>query len=290
MTIDELQNSDANLKLLAAQRQLYLQAKRIQHLREAGTVGLAAIAPLIYYLIPSSRSTLAIIGASWLLVSRLLLESLEKGKVKQAATIQEQFDIGLFRLPWNHVLVGSRISPELINSAASSDKGDKQKLRDWYPNTENIPYPANVLLCQRASLVWDWRLRRVYAWGVIFLTILIFLCGVMVAVATNSTLLSYLLALLFPSLAALLSGIEIAKTQFSIAEEKFELEKVVSTAWNNGLKDPGTVSLDLCRDIQDSIYGLRNKRHLVPEKLYTWLQDKYEIDMRSAVEEITVEA
>lgn len=290
MSIYELQNLDENLRLLAAQRQLYGEAKRLQQWREAGTIGLVAIAPLIYYLVPNSRTALALVGAAWLLVSRLLLENIEKEKVKQAATIQEQFDTGLFGLPWNKVLVGNKVSPELVNSAATSYEGDKQELKNWYPNTDDIPFPLNILLCQRANLVWDWRLRRRYASIVLTLTALIFFAGVAIGLATNSTLLTYLLAILIPSLAALTSGIEIVKTQFSIADEKYQLEKLVSVAWNEGLRDQKSVSKDLCRNIQDSIYVLRNKRHMVPDRVYRWLQDRYEIDMQSAVEGLVREA
>jgi hypothetical protein len=290
MTIYEAQNLDANLKLLAAQRQLYGQAKRWQHWREAGTIVLAAIAPLIYYLSPNSRTILAFVGAAWLLISRLLLESVEKEKIKQAATIQEQFDTNLFALPWNRVLVGNKISPEIVNSAATSYKGDKQQLRNWYPDTSSMPYPLDVLICQRAGLVWDWRLRQHYAWIVIILTILVFSFGILVGIVTNSTLLTYFLALLIPSLAAIMSGVEIAKTQFSIAEEKKQVEKVASAAWNEELKNPNSVSKDLCRDIQDSIYLLRNKKYLISDILYEWLQRRYEFDMQAAAEEFKLEA
>jgi len=172
----------------------------MQHWRVAGTVGLAAAAPLIYYLIPNSRATLAVIGGVWLVVSRAILEGIEAKKVKQAATIQEQFDVDLFNLPWNQVLVGDRVSPELVSSAAASFKGDREKLKGWYADTGNIPYPLGVLLCQRANLVWDWRLRRQYAWIVSILTVFLFSLGIVLAIVTNLTLLDYLLALLIPSL------------------------------------------------------------------------------------------
>ena len=228
MRIFEHQNTPAKLKLLAAQRHFYTQAKQLQCWRVLGTIGLAAIAPLISYILPDSRMILAIIGGVWFLVSRLILEDIEAKKIKQAATVQEQFDVELFGLPWNKVLVDDKVSPELINYAAADFKGDTEKLKDWYADTGNIPYPLDVLLCQRSNLVWDWRLRRHYALIVSILTALLFGLGIVLAILTNLTLLDYLLALLIPSFTALFNGVKVAKAHFKIAEEKERIEKKVS--------------------------------------------------------------
>jgi len=286
MSIFELQNTSASLRLLASQRHLYTQAKHLQRWRVIGTIGLAAIAPLIYYLVPNSKAVLAGIGGVWLLVSRVVLEGIETKKIKQAAKIQEQFDVDLFKLPWNRVLVGNRLSPELISSADKSFTGDRERLKDWYADTGNVPYPLDVLLCQRANLVWDWRLRRHFAWGISILTTLLFGLGIVLAVATNLTLLDYLLALLIPSLAALLKGIEVARAHFKTAAEKERIEIEISVLWETGLKDPTSVSKEQCRRIQDCIYVLRSKGPLVPDQWYTWLRDRYQVDMQSAVAEL----
>jgi hypothetical protein len=290
MSIFELQNSSTSLRLLASQRHLYTQAKHLQRWRVIGTIGLVAIAPLIYYLIPNSRAILAGVGGMWLLISRVVLEGIEAKKIKQAAKIQEQFDVELFKLPWNRVLVGDRLSPELISSADKSYTGDREKLKDWYTDTGNAPYPLDVLLCQRASLVWDWRLRRHYAWGISALTALLFSLGIILAVATNLTLLDYLLALLIPSLAALLKGVEVARAHFKIAAEKEEIEREISHLWEAGLRDPTSVSREQCRCIQDCVYILRSKGPLVPDKWYIWLRDRYRVDMQSAVAELRTSA
>lgn len=290
MSILEFQNSSASLRLLASQRHLYTQAKHLQLWRVIGTIGLAAIAPLIYYLIPDSRAILAGIGGVWLLISRVVLEGIEAKRIKQAAKIQEQFDVELFKLPWNRVLVGNKLSPELISSADRGYTGDREKLKDWYADTGNVPYPLDVLLCQRANLVWDWRLRRHYACGISALTGLLFGLGVILAIATNLTLLDYLLALLIPSLAALLKGVEVARAHFKTAAEKEKIEREISVLWEAGLRDPISVSREQCRCIQDCIYVLRSKGPLVPDKWYTWLRDRYRVDMQSAVAELRTHA
>lgn len=290
MSITESQNSPSSLQLLAAQRYLYTQAKHLQRWRVIGTIGLTAIAPLTYYLIPNSRAVLAGIGGAWLLVSRAVLEGIEAKKIKQAATIQEQFDVNLFKLPWNHVLVGDRLSHELVSSANRSFAGDREKLKGWYADTGKVPYPLNVVLCQRASLVWDWRLRRHFAWGISLLVTFIFGLGLLLAVLTNLTLLDYLLALLIPSLAALLNGVEVTRAHLRVATDKETIEKEIAALWKAGLKDPASVSIEQCRSIQDCIYVLRSKGPLVPDQWYSWLRSKYQIDMESAVAELKSQA
>ena len=285
-SIFQRQNSPDKIKLLAAQRQFYTQAKRLHYWRVAGSIGLAAISPLIYYLLPSSKTILAIIGGVWLIVSRIVLEGIETKKVKQAATIQEQFDVELFGLPWNQVLAGNRVTPELINAAAASFKGDRNELKNWYADTSNLPYPLDVLLCQRANLVWDWRLRRHYAWIVSISTIFLFSLGVALAIITDLSLLDYLLALLIPSLSALLNSAEIARAHFDIADEKERIEKKVLAIWESALNNPSFVTREQCRDIQDCIYILRSKKPLVPDWWYKRLRDRYQIDMQSVVEEL----
>ena len=89
-----------------------------------------------------------------------------------------------------------------------------------------------------------------------------------------------------PSLAALLKGGEVAKAHFKIAGEKERIEREISVLWETALKDPASVSRGQCRHIQDCIYVLRSKGPLVPDQWYTWLQDRYQIDMQSAVAEL----
>jgi hypothetical protein len=219
-----------------------------------------------------------------------VLEGIEAKTIRRAAAIQEQFDVALFKLPWNGVLVGNMLSPELIISADNSLTGDRENLKGWYADTSNVAYPLDVLLCQRASLVWDWRLRRHYAWGIAILTTLLFGLGVILAVATNLALLDYLLVFLIPSLAALLKGIEVVRAHFRIAGEKERIERAISVLWEAGLQDATSVSREECRHIQDCIYVLRRKSPLVPDQWYAWLRDTYRVDMKSAVAELKSDA
>ena len=290
MKIAELQNIDANLDLVAAQRHLYTQAKRIQHWRTLGAVGLAGVAPFVLILLPNSKIVMAILGGIWLLVSRLILEDIEAKRIKEAANIQEQFDTNVLKLSWNSVLVGLKLSPELICSAQKEYAGNRDMLRNWYADTGDLPNPLEVLLCQRSNLVWDWRLHSHCAWIIILLTMLLFVFGIVFALVTTQTLLEYILALFLPSLTALLAGIEASKNHFEVAEEKEKIEQKISITWEVGIRNPNSVSPEKCRGIQDCIYILRSKGPLVPDWLYNRLQKAYQVDMEFAVAELKHQA
>jgi hypothetical protein len=284
------QNSDHNLRLLAAQRQLYSEAKRLRLWRLIGSIGLAIIAPFVLYFQPTWGIALAAFGAIWLVVDRLLLKRVEVQKVKQAAAIQEEFDTELFKLPWNRMLVGSKVTPELISLAVHRYKGSYEKLRNWYPDTGSVLYPLNVLICQRINLVWDWQLRRRYAIGVASLTVTYVLLLIAFAIATDRLVIDFLLGLLFPALSAVVEGIEVAGNHSRIANEKEETATEILALWEQGLKDHNNVSRNKCRNIQDCIYQYRSDGPLVPDWWYNRLRDKYEVDMYATAAKLIKEA
>jgi len=114
INIQEKQNSRNTLKLLAAQRRLYTEAKQFYILRFLGALLLASISPIIFLYWPASKFPIALISSVWILLSRLVLKRIESQKITKAALIQEQFDTTVFDIPWNDVLAGKKVNPETI--------------------------------------------------------------------------------------------------------------------------------------------------------------------------------
>lgn len=284
------QNGENQLRLLAAQRQLYSEAKRLRYWRQIGAIGLALIAPVVLFYHPNAGTIFTAIGAIWLLIERLFLKRIEVQKVKQAATIQEEFDTTLFNLPWNRMLVGAKVQPELISLAVHRYKGTYDKLRDWYPNTGNVPYPLNILICQRINLVWDWQLRRRYAFGLICVTVIYIISLTIFAIAKDRLVIDFLLGLLFPALSAVVEGIELAWDHIRIATEKEQSASEIFALWEQSLKDHRNVSKTKCRDIQDCIYLYRSNGPLVPDWWYNRLRDTYEVDMYATATKLIAQA
>jgi hypothetical protein len=184
------------------------------------------------------------------------------------------------------MLVGQKVSPEIISAADRNFTGNRKELENWYADPGDLPVLLKIFLCQRASLVWDSRLHRVYAWVISLLTIVLIGFGFVLAIVTNKTLPDYLLAIFLPALSALITGVEEASENFKIATEKEEIEKKVFTLWELGRKDSSALSVEDCRKVQDYIFFLRSRGPLVPDTLYKWLRPKYQYDMETAIDEL----
>jgi hypothetical protein len=285
VNISREQNSEDNLKLLAAQRHLYTNAKNLQIWNFIIPISLSVIAPIIVYYLPDFRNLLTIIGAIWFGIF-FIINYLSINKIRSAATIQEQFDTNLFELPWNKIRVGNKVSPEIINDANRAFKGNKKDLENWYSVPEDMPCPLNILHCQRSNLVWDWRLRRNYAVSIIIIVIIPIIISIIVTIIKNLTFTEFMLSLLIPSLSSITKGINIVADNIKIANEKENLEKKLNDLWESGVKDPKTVTIETCRQIQDKIFDFRCNPLLIPDNWYNWLKKNYQEDLEATTKEM----
>jgi len=163
LDITSRQNSQESIDLLIAQRYYYSRAKKFRNPRLYISIILAASSPLIVHKWPEYIFMLGIIGGLWTIVAYFIKICFENSNVIRAATIQEEFDTSLYKLPWNRILVGKKVTPEEINLAKRKFKENVSLLKDWYGNLLGVPYPFDIILCQRSNLVWDWRLKKSYS-------------------------------------------------------------------------------------------------------------------------------
>lgn len=278
------QNSADAIALLSAQRRIYREAKLIRQVRALAAVALSTIGPLVGLLVVEARPAIAVIGGGWAIISRLFLQRLEKGKVRRAATVQEQFDSDVLGIPWNATLVGRRVEPELVlEAAAHISVAERQQLRDWYPDAVGITPTLAALICQRANLTWDVRQRRLLATIIGGATVLGFLVGVVVGWCKGETLQSYVLAILVPSLSAYLLGVDAALEHWENAASKEKLEHDIRAS----LEAASTVvpEWERIRAIQDRIFLLRIVGAAVPDWLYRRLRPRYDVQMLAAAEQ-----
>ncbi|HZU70925.1 MAG TPA: S-4TM family putative pore-forming effector [Ktedonobacteraceae bacterium] len=282
MDIAQEQNTPESLRLLAAQKRLYSLAKRLHFVRIAAVLLLELAAPFVVLAMPAWRDGLELVGAVLTLVSALLLIGIEAGRVKQAATVQEQLDVHLFQLPWNETLVGQEVAPELINSAANEYKGGSDRIRDWYPDPGGVLYPKDALLCQRTNLMWGVRLQSTYAYTLLGITVGYLLVGVLIGILKQESLMAYLVALLVPALPALLEAIDTFRRHTESAREKAELLAHVEALLKDK-KRPQRL-IEECRRIQDSIYLMRSTRPLIPDWWYELWRSKFDLDAREGVQ------
>jgi hypothetical protein len=282
-SISEEQNTEESLQLLRADTHFYLLAKRLHALRMAGTLILALLAPVILFWKPGWGDFVGALAGAWVLVARTILLWLEDRFVKTAVTIQEEFDVRVFSLTWNEGLAGAKAAPEDVHDAARKIHGKKAaRLRDWYPEADEAPWPLNVVLCQRSSAVWGRRGHYWYALLVLGLGVSWFIAGLVMATAAHVTVAEYLVKVFLPSQPAFLDTIDLSRGHYHQAQAKEAVEQATTDLWNRGVQHPGSVSEQDCRDVQDQAYALRRNGTQIPQLIYRIRRRQDEAAMRAA--------
>jgi hypothetical protein len=262
------QNADSYIAMLAARFQLYRDAEWFWTARAGGATVLAVAGPFIAGSLPAYRIAIASLGVAFAIVSEALLRHLEVSKVRQAVLVQEQFDVEVYRLLWNRNLVGRRLMPELIVAASRRFLGDREKLRNWYPDTGNIDRLLAILLCQRLNMVWDVRQRRRFAALAVFATSGLFGAGVVAGLILRESLADYVLGILSPSISAYIIGAQISQQHWEIAASKESVEETINGLWGARMNDKSALTELDCRQVQDRIYMLRGRSPVLPDWLY----------------------
>jgi hypothetical protein len=287
-SINKIQNTNHCIELLAAQRVIYREAKKYRTIRIVGSFGLTIIAPVVILFFPELKITLGIVGGIWTIMA-FLISARESSKVKEAATIQEEFDTLTFELDWNNIQCGSKVSNEIIHSSASKYI-DKSDLKNWYGDLDGITTNLSILICQRSNLVWDWRLRKQFAWTIIIALLILFGLGLGISLYHKLTLQTYLISILLPSASAFILGIKEVKEHFDSAKSKEALEKKINSMWEKSITSLVSPTKLELRQVQDKIYQLRTNTALIPEWWYDTLKGDFEKSMQNTIDRYRNEA
>jgi hypothetical protein len=270
------------LQLLRADSWHYMRAKRWHLLRIAGTLLLAAAAPVITFWWPEAADGVAAAAGAWVLVGRTVLSVAEQREIRLGVTIQEEFDTDLFRLEWNSSLAGPKAAPEDVLNAARRVPADAG-LRDWYADTTDVPWPLDVLLCQRSSAVWGRRAHFAYGVTVLAIGVAWLLAGIIVGIAAHLSLGDYLLKLFLPSQPAFLDTIDLYRSHLRQSSDKGAVEAAADGLWAAGATDRSAVTAADCRHLQDEAYRLRRYGPQIPQWFYKLRRGSDEQAMRDAV-------
>jgi SMODS-associating 4TM effector domain len=266
--IKQGQDQPAHLQRLLAYSYLYRVAQRWRRARTLGTFALATVAPIVSLLIPSTSDILAAVSAGWLVAGRTVLSWLEEHGTLKAVAVQELYDTKLFKLPWNTALAGRKPAPEDVVAAATHIH-DNAAYRNWYSiDLANIPWPGDVLLCQRMSMIWGRRDHRAYGTTVLITGIAWFALGLAVALARDLSLAAYLIKIFLPSSPALLDCTELARSHWQHATRREHAEQDIQDIWGTHHANPGEIDPTACRNIQDTAYLLRRHGPRVPDFFY----------------------
>jgi SMODS-associating 4TM effector domain len=113
---------------------------------------------------------------------------------------------------------------------------------------------------------------------------------VAISLIPHQSIATFLLSLLISTAPALQHLGETYIAHRESAAEKDELAHRIEDLWDIALREPGSVTRDQCRQIQDRIFSLRKDGPLVPDRWYKWLQKNYQTDMDKTAEELRAQA
>lgn len=292
MTIQERQSEDRMVDLLAAQRQMYRDAKRLRRVRLVASIGLALLAPVLVVWWKDATAVLGAAAAVALILNRAFLGPWELQRRQQAVAIQEEFDTYVLDLP--STAVDPPVSPQVTAAATRRyhQRGGshrREKLRRWYPDTGSLPHPFDSLACQRVSLSWTSRLHTEWAWIVLATATGWFLVGVAVALQQDLQLSEYLVQLFLPAAPAFLDALDCRDLHMQRADRIRGAEEFAAAAWREGIKSR-KLPVRACRQVQDRIRAVRDVAADVPDFYYETRRSAFEADMQAACDHLISEA
>lgn len=265
------QNKSENILRLAAQRQLYKEAKRYLIIQILITVP-ATIVLSFLKLIPSGVlgfnivAVAAFFGAIISIADILIGHFLVSNYKCKAAKVQEEFDCEVYEMNWDKISVGNRVPQETVN-----EYGGKYKeipgapLLDWYPvEIADLSKEKAILICQKTNLYYDKTLRNKYIWAT-GITSLIVLCIIVItSLIGNPSFGDFMLRIFAPFLPVLILSLRIIIEHFKSAKALGELHATVSNL-TDLINDSNIADLRL---VQTKIFASRKDSPLVPDFFY----------------------
>jgi hypothetical protein len=283
--IAERQNDDDMMELLCAATWHYGAAKKWHVVRVVGTLGFALAAPVITFWLPQAAAGVAALAALWVLAGRTFLGKAEDTEMHAGVTAQEQFDTEVFGLPWHEALAGRPLGHEDIIDASDHINGEaRAKKKNWYADNTKVPWPLNVVLCQRASAAWSRRAHQNYARLLTVTAWAWLIAGIVMGVVAHVSLAGYLIMLFLPSQPAFLDAMELIRSHRAAGDQKGRVETMTDALWEKGAADPTLVTVADCRAVQDHSYRLRRHSPQVAEWYYRLRRNRDEHAMKRATE------
>ncbi len=280
--IADLQNSDRLVVLRRAIAVAHRHALRAQAVSLIVSVVMAGLSVLART-VPAAAPTVVLVGAAWAGVYAIFVVPWIGRHLRTGATLQEMFDVALFRLPWNNVAVGEPVPDHEVSRLSRRFRGDERRLRDYYL-VADVPEPYDVLFCLEQNLAWGSRVRRRYANIVVGLVLLWCASGIIAGIVSGLTVADLVSTWFVPSLALLLLGLEVHRTQMSNTRERNRVLELLEAALPS---DGATATLtprpawtDFARKIQDALFHIRCQQSRVPEWLFRRWHDTDRADFQ----------
>lgn len=278
-TINTTQNEQAQLERLAAQRQLYSEAKKIHVVNLILAVPVSVAIFTIATFVPEFQTYAAYWGIAMTFAEFLLFNRFEDEFRLRAANIQEDFDCRVLQLEWNPVACGSsRPSQEDIlrySGKYKTKEPDFASLKDWYPTrVDLLPIPLGRIICQRTNITWEGKNRRRYALAIVALLTFVTVLALAVWFGQRLGPQDFLVGVIAPLLPVYAWGIRNHRLNREAAGNMDRLRSLIDELWQaDFLKKQSAGKLtEIARNLQDEIYDHRRSTPSVFDRLYKKFQ------------------
>ena len=288
--IPQEQNTQRKLDLLAAQRQLYSDAKNLQLI--SVIIGFPVV--IAWSISVAVLPTLAVYAGLWGIVAAfldlLVFSRLQKSTQEKAANIQQIFDCEVLQFNWVNLNCGTRVEPESIIDASNRFNRRNRNysiLKNWYPvSVGQLPIYQARIICQRANVWWDAKLRRRYSKWIVIILIILTIVVFLIGLVGGLTLEKFLLAVLAPLVPAFVLGLR------QYTEHNEAAGRLDRLRENSEILLQNAVSKKLTRQdlelesysLQTQIYDNRRRSPLIFDWLYSRLKHAHEEQMNKGAE------
>lgn len=288
-SIPERQNEEHFLRLLRARSQTYAQTSRLQVAQLLLVVLLPVVGSIAGLLWTDLRPYVASLALVIAVLDTAWLDRWQRGKLKAAAKICEQFDCELMGLPWNKLVAGKRLDPEHIEAEASAWRGGDDNLRNWYPNEIRDAAPRLALvMCQRTNAWYDSKLRQRYGAWLLAVVCSAFVLFLLIGLVLKLSLLDLTATVLTPAAPALIWCLREHFRQRDVAEmseaAKAEAEILCEKAAASECNE--NELLVRAREVQNAIYARRASSPLLLPFIYRLARSRMEAQMRTGAAEL----
>lgn len=271
----QLQNNDKAIQMLAAQRNIYSNAKRIKSLITVLIVVFVPIFSLVALRYTHLAPYSAIFSIAVLAINGILGILLTNMKAK-AASIQELFDEYVLGIETNDLIITQTDLTEDIEEYGNAElkKRGKQKLLDWYPKSLSSKTTNGLQVsAQKINSWWDYRLRNSYTIFMAILSVLIVLGLFVLGLIVDLKLSEFVLIVIVPAVPLLqLAFSEIVANYQSAKKASSNLAQA-----NFLLKNLSLPNIDTrVRALQDAIYLHRSSAPMILDFIYWVSRDKKE--------------
>ena len=272
--INARQNEENSIAMLAAQRQLYRDAKWYNTLFTAFAVWVPFSLAVIILIVPQNvawqyASYIISIGS---MVFSFVVDKWIDEKKELAAFIQQKFDVYVYSMPWNDRVFGQNrnVNHKIVENSRKilSEQKEKDSLYNWYtPAIDNKNLLEGILFCQKENCWWDVALRKRFRAISILMIIVLGMTIFMLGLLNNESVAQLLgrFAFVVPMISWLLNTVK-------------QLNKDIKSlnALDGNINDNKDKTMDDLQDIQRMIYEHRKGCYAIPDFIYKLFKDNDE--------------